>query len=676
MEIFLIILLLLAAIGLSNIINHIIPFIPVPLIQIALGILITIIPGGLNIPLEPDLFFVLFIAPILFNDGKNASKRALWNLRKQILLLALVLVFLTVLVIGFLTNKLIPSIPLSAAFALAAILSPTDIVAVSAMSKRVRIPKRVMHLLEGEGLMNDASGLVAFNFAVAATVTGVFSLGDACLSFLEIAIGGLAGGAILAFLIIRLRLYIRRLGMEDVTFHMLIQILTPFAIFLAIEHLHLSGILAVVAAGIVHGMERDHEKSPTITLQIVSRSTWTVLLYILNGLVFLLLGLQIPDILNEIFKDPNFNNIKVIDYALIITASLLALRFIWLYLLEWSRWKLKKEDSAKPGIRMIAITTIGGVRGSVTLAGAFSIPYLLADGSLFPERSLIIFIAACVILVTLVIASIFLPIITRSENDEAENNREEMEKKALIRSHEAALRAIREEMNEDNKDAALSVMADYSHTLQRLEEKNDMNQVAVKKLETEIRLKALEAESRYIAKLVEEKRIDKETALLAQTHIRRMEVAVTNRFKFRLLMMGILCKQLLYRSSQIFIPKNHALRRKQNEKKIKMDRIRKDLSGKAIQAVRKEVTPENKEISYLVIGEYIDLITRIKSENSKNYSQAFAKFERELKEKAFQAERDEIQQLYENGKITIDVTQTIRRQINMREAYFIEKEGS
>ena len=151
MEIFLIILLLLAAIGLSNIINHIIPFIPVPLIQIALGILITIIPGGLNIPLEPDLFFVLFIAPILFNDGKNASKRALWNLRKHILLLALVLVFLTVLVIGFLTHKLIPSIPLSAAFALAAILSPTDIVAVSAMSKRVRIPKSVMHLLEGEG---------------------------------------------------------------------------------------------------------------------------------------------------------------------------------------------------------------------------------------------------------------------------------------------------------------------------------------------------------------------------------------------------------------------------------------------------------------------------------------------------------------------------------------------
>ncbi|MEN6489916.1 MAG: Na+/H+ antiporter [Smithella sp.] len=675
MENFLIILIMLAVIGLSNVMNHIVPFIPVPLIQIALGVLIAIVPGGVNIPLEPELFFVLFIAPILFNDGKNVSRRALWNLRKQILLLALGLVFLTVLVIGFLAHWLVPSIPLSAAFALAAILSPTDIVAVSALSSRVRIPRGVMHLLEGEGLMNDASGLVAFNFAVAATVTGTFSLVDASVSFLEIAIGGLAGGAILAYLIIRLRIFIRRLGMEDVTFHMLIKILTPFVIFLIIEHFHLSGILAVVAAGVIHAVERDHEESPAINLQIVSKSTWTVLLYVLNGLVFLLLGLQIPDILNEIFKDPNFNNMKVIAYALIISASLFALRFVWMYLLEWSPWRLKRADSAKPGIRMTAIAAISGVRGSITLAGAFSIPFVLADGSLFPERSLIIFIAASVILVTLVTASILLPIITKPENAEAENNREEMEKKALLRTHEAAIRAIQEVLNEDNRDAALSVIAGYNHTLQQLKLKeNGVNTLAVKQMETEIRMKVLEAEYRYLAKLIEEKQIDKETALLAQAHIRRMEVAVTNRFKFRFLMIWTLLKRILYHGSQIFMPKNHALRRKQSEKRIKMNRIRKDLSKRAIQVIRKGLTPENKEISYLIMGEYVDLITKIKSRKSENYSRVFAKLERELKEKAFQAERDEIQKLYENGKITKDVTQKIRQQINIREAYFIEQE--
>lgn len=674
MEFFLIILIMLAAIGLSNVVNHIVPFIPVPLIQIALGVLIAVVPGGFDIPLEPELFFVLFIAPILFNDGKGVSKRALWNLRKQILLLALGLVFLTVLVIGYLTHWLIPSIPLSAAFALAAILSPTDIVAVSAMSSRVRIPKSIMHILEGEGLMNDASGLVAFNFAIAATVTGAFSLGNASLSFLKIAIGGFAGGAVLAFLIIRIKFFIRRLGMEDVTFHMLIQILTPFVIFLAIEHFHLSGILAVVAAGIVHAMERDHEQSLMMNLQIVSRSTWIVLLYVLNGLVFLLLGLQIPDILNEIFENPNFNNMKVIGYTLVISGSLFALRFIWLYLLEWSRWKSKKPDSVKPGIKITAIATISGVRGSVTLAGAFSIPFMLADGSLFPERALIIFIAAGVILVTLVTASILLPIITKSKNDAKKNNREKMERKALILTYEAAIRTIREVLNEDNNEAALSILAGYNKALQQLKfEENGLNALIAKKIETEIRMKALEVESQYITKLIEEKRIDKEMALLAQAHISRMEAAVTNRFKFRFLIAWMLLKRILYRSSQIFIPKNRKFR-KLSEKRIKMNGMRKELSEKAIQAIKKGLTPENKEISYLIIGEYIELITKIKWGKSENDSQAFVKLERKLKEKAFQAERNELQKLYENGEVTKDVTRKIRWQINIREVYFMEKE--
>jgi NhaP-type Na+/H+ or K+/H+ antiporter len=214
MEFFLIVLLLLATIGLSNFVNHFMPFIPVPLIQIALGVSLAAIPLGIHIQLEPDLFFVLFIAPLLFNDGRNVSRAALWKLRKQILLLALGLVFVTVFVMGYIIHWLIPSIPLPAAFALAAILSPTDVVAVSALSSRVNMPKNIMHLLEGEGLINDASGLVAFKFAVAATVTGAFSLADASWSFLVIALGGMVGGAFLAFIIIRIRVFIRRLGME------------------------------------------------------------------------------------------------------------------------------------------------------------------------------------------------------------------------------------------------------------------------------------------------------------------------------------------------------------------------------------------------------------------------------------------------------------------------------
>ena len=675
MEIFLIILVLLTVIGVSNIMNHVLPSIPVPLFQVALGVLLATVPGGFNIPMESDLFFVLFIAPILFNDGKNVPREALWDLRKQILLLVLGLVLLTVMVIGFLTHRLIPSIPLSAAFALAAILSPTDLVAVNALASRVRIPKNVMHLLEGEGLMNDASGLVAFNFAVAATVTGVFSPEEAGLSFLKIAIGGFIGGAVLAVLIIRLRRLVRRLGMEDVTFHVLIQVLTPFVIYLAIEHFHFSEILAVVAAGIVHAVERDHEAASTLNLQIVSRSTWSVLLYILNGLVFILLGLQIPDIANQIFKDPNFSNMRAIAYTLIISAALYILRFVWMYLLEWSHWKLKGQDSARPGIKMTVIATISGVRGAVTLAGAFSLPFVVADGGLFPERSLIIFIAAGVILITLVAASIILPLLARPEAIEEDDGRKEMSKKALAKTYAAAIRAIKEALSDENREAALGIISDYNQMIQKLElGEKATNVLPAKKMEREIRLKALETESQYIDKLLERKRIDKETAFLAQANVRRMEVAVTNRLRFRILMTWTLLKRILYHGGKIFLPKNHELRRKQREKRLKMSRIRKVLCDKAIQTIEQGVTPENKEISYLIIGEYFELLSKIRSGKSENYLQAFTRSERELKEKAFQAERDEIQSLYETSKVTKDVTKKVRRQINIRETYFMEKE--
>ena len=677
MDFFLVILIMLGIIGLSNVINHIVPFIPVPMIQIVLGVMIATIPEGINMHLEPDLFFVLFIAPILFNDGKNVSRTHLWNLRKQIFLLALGLVFFTVLAIGYLTHWLIPTIPLSAGFALAAILSPTDIVAVSAMSSRVRMPKSVMHLLAGEGLMNDASGLIAFNFAVAATVTGAFSLVDAGWSFLNIAIGGFAGGAFLAIVIIQLRVLIRRMGMEDVTFHMLIQILTPFLIFLAIEHLHLSGILAVVAAGIVHAVERDHEASPVIHLQVVSKSTWTVLLYVLNGLVFVLLGLQIPDILNELFKNPELNNMAAVGYAAVITAALFLLRFIWLYLFGVARWILSKAMVAKPDIRMIAITTISGVRGAVTLAGAFSIPFVLADGSLFPERSLIIFIAAGVILLTLAAASILLPVITKPEKDKLEKKKEEMISIALIRTQKSAIRAIREVLNENNREAALAVISKYNRVLQQLQcSSPDNSCFDSKDMETEIRMKALEAESQYIAKLVEENQINIETSLQAQALISRLEVAATNRLKFRFLVIWSYLRRGILQIGKIFVLENSKLSKEQNRKKEEMILIKIGMGEAAIQTIRDGLTPQNKDISFKVIGEYNDLITKVKSARSEHFSQTFSQMERDIQGRAFQAERDEIQKLYEDGKITKEVTQEIRRQINIREAYFIEEKNA
>jgi len=674
MELFLIILFLLAVIGLSNIVNHFTPFIPVPLIQIALGVAIAAIPLGIHIPMEPELFFVLFIAPLLFHDGKSVPRAELWKLRKPILTLALGLVFVTVFAIGYLIHWLIPTIPLPAAFALAAILSPTDVVAVSAISSRVKIPKNIMHLLEGEGLMNDASGLVAFKFAVAATVTGVFSLAQASWSFLVIAIGGFVVGAILAFLIIRLKVFIRRLGMEDVTIHMVIQILTPFVIFLAAEHYHLSGILAVVAAGIVHAIERDREQSPAIQLQIVSSSTWSVILYILNGLVFVLLGLQIPRVMNEIFENPAFNNLVVIRYILIITAALLLLRFVWLYAAWWGDSKSIRSPISKPSARTIGLTTISGVRGAVTLAGAFSIPYVLADGSPFPERSLIIFIAAGVILVTLVAASILLPILAKTDKDKSEEKREAMEKFAKINTYDAAISSVRALINEDNREAALAVVATYKHKRNRLKhEGNVAYATSFKKIEMNIRMKALDAEATYIAKLKKEENLAKEIIILSEEHIHRMRIAVTNRFKYRSLIILTLFRRTMYRLTQLFVPNKQEIRKIRKIQMSRLIRLKMEMAERAIASVKEGITPQNDEISLLIISEYTEMITKFKIAKNLTDSNEFIKSEREIQSKAFQAERNEVQNLYESGSITIEVARQLRKQINIREAYWIEE---
>lgn len=672
MEFFLIVLLLLAIIGLSSFINHFLPYIPVPLVQIALGVLLASLPLGLHIPMEPELFFVLFIAPLLFHDGKHVSRHALWRLRKPILLLALGLVFVTVFAVGYLIHWLIPSIPLPASFALAAILSPTDVVAVGAISSRVKIPKTIMQILEGEGLMNDASGLVAFKFAVAATVTGAFSLAEAIWSFIIISIGGLAGGAILAFLIIRLKIYIRRLGMEDVTIHMLIQLLTPFMIFYIIEHLHLSGILSVVAAGIVHTISQDRDQSPAMKLRVVSQSTWTVLIYILNGLVFVLLGLQIPSVLNEIFKDPQFNNWEVSKYIFIITASLLLLRFLWICSAWLWGWLLKQQLQL-PSLKHVGIITISGVRGAVTLAGAFTIPFVLADGSPFPERSLIIFIAAGVILVTLLIASIFLPVLARTEKVNSDELKKEMERIAAIQTMDAAIRSIRDLMSDDNRGAALSVIATYNHIRNRLNQVSDQSSDQQKMAEFEVRIEALEAEARYYEKIKKEGKVDFETANLIEEHLNRMWLAITNRMHYRRLFFWSLIKRTVYNLLELFMPKNRARLKNRRAKMKKMIQFKLNMANAAIQYLKEQMTPENEHLYLVIIGEYNEMGTKFKLAKKSDDSFQYTQMKRELQLKAFQAERDEIQNLYEDGEVTLDVIRKIRKQINIREAYWMEE---
>jgi CPA1 family monovalent cation:H+ antiporter len=242
------VLLLLLAVVLSGSLARL-SRLPLPLVQIALGAVIALsfVP---TVELDPDIFFLLFLPPLLFLDGWRIPKEALFRDRATVLELALGLVVLTVVGLGWLIHLLIPAMPLAVAFALAAVVSPTDPIAVSAIAARVAIPKRMMHILEGESLLNDASGLVCMRFAVAAMLTGSFSLGAAVVTFAWVALGGVAIGVCIAWLVSKGKQAVTRALGEDTSAQILVSLLIPFGAYLGAEHFHCSGILAAVAAGV------------------------------------------------------------------------------------------------------------------------------------------------------------------------------------------------------------------------------------------------------------------------------------------------------------------------------------------------------------------------------------------------------------------------------------------
>lgn len=668
LDIFLVVLVLLTIIAISNIVNRFIPFIPIPLIQVALGILAASFQQGLHFELNTELFFVLFIAPLLFNDGKRTPRAELWNLRAPILLLALGLVFATVIVGGYTIHWMIPAIPLAAAFGLAAILSPTDVVAVSALSGRVKMPKGILRLLEGEGLMNDASGLVAFKFAIAAAVTGTFSLAQAAVSFVFISLGGLLCGVVISFLIIRFRLFLRRLGMQDVTMHMLIQILTPFVIYLAAEEIGVSGILAVVAGGIIHAVEQDRlESSAMAKLQIVSSSTWNIILFILNGLVFVILGAQIPDVISVIFNDTAVSNMQVISYILVITFTLMLLRFLWVLFFWNGKWFFNKDQNIyKPGLRSTLLLSISGVRGAVTLAGSFSIPYFLEDGTPFPERNLILFLAAGVILCTLAIAAVVLPLLAeKEEEDEKRNEKWLTARRKLIK---IALQTIKEDMNDTNKTASLAVIGEYNEKMKNLRFQQYTSSNRIKKLERKLRAQAIIAEQEALMEMRERGDIPEETANVLQERFNELEILYGNPFKVGLSKTRL--KRLMY---WIFFGEHKKPEMSILNEAGLIQATRVKTAKAAIAYLEKHKTEEHKEVLLSVIAFYKQLIFRL--EHSHHDLKSSAQFEAqklEVKLKAVQAIRNEIQTLFEKREISRDISHELRQYINDVEAAMLE----
>jgi monovalent cation/hydrogen antiporter len=523
-------LLLLLAVVVSGFVSRALPLpVPRPLVQIALGGIIGL-STNLRVELNPEIFFVLFLPPLLFLDGWRIPKEELLKDSATILELALGLVVFTVVGVGLFINWMIPAMPLAVAFALAAILSPTDPIAVSAIARRVPIPKRMMHILEGESLLNDASGLVCMRFAVGAALTGAFSLYAATLTFLWVAIGGVAAGVAITWTTTWVKRRIAERYGEESGSQILISILIPFAAYLAAEHLHCSGILAAVAAGVTMSFVESSGQALAVT-RMRRNTVWDAIQFAANGIIFVLLGEQLPTILAGAAETVRITGHEsawwLLLYVLAINFALAALRFLWVWLsLRLTIYRAKFWGAVAPprmNWRLVATASLAGVRGAITLAGVLTLPLTLAGGAPFPARDLAILLAMGVIVMSLIAASIGLPLLLQGLEMPAEPSRQAEEDRARIAAAEAAIAEIERVehgLAEGRRDADIYVVAAsrimdlYRSRIEGLSQDGEAASIARRtdEIEKSLRVAALKAERTAIFRMLRKREIGSITA--------------------------------------------------------------------------------------------------------------------------------------------------------------------
>jgi CPA1 family monovalent cation:H+ antiporter len=467
------VLLLIGLVLVANVISHFLPFVPDAIIQIVLGLLLALMVH-VEVPVATNWFMLLFIAPLLYNDGRHFSHRALWALRGQIVSNAVVLVFATMFLIGLLIHTLVPHIPLAAAVALAALLAPTDAIAVEGIAEHVPMPKKVLHLVAGESLINDASGLIGFKYGIAVALSGTFAIGAAIGDFFYVSIVGAIAGAILMGLINWIRQLLFKQGIGDVVLHTVLQLITPFVIYLLVdEGLHASGVIAVVVAGLLSNSRRNAYQAVLPELKLVSEHAWSILVYVLNGLIFVLLGIELPVAMRATIADHDVGTLQAIGLVLIVFAALLALRTAWVYLSNILT--ARRKHKRLPSFASAFLTGIAGVRGAITVVGVLAIPVVTTTGALFPERSLMLFIAAGVTLTSLLVATVGLPIMARlapqpDTRHAAVTGAGTHLTPAQAQGYvlKAAIKRLESERREDNNKPVLDLISDYQRRQRKL----------------------------------------------------------------------------------------------------------------------------------------------------------------------------------------------------------------
>jgi monovalent cation/hydrogen antiporter len=439
--------------------------IPYPILFVIGGLLLGLIPKLPKVRLDPELVFLFVLPPLLYPAALFTSWRDFRANLRPIALLAIGLILFTTVSVAYLAHYFM-DLPLAVGFVLGAIISPPDAIAATAIADRLKVPRRIVTILEGESLVNDATALVAYRFAVVAVVTGFFSLPHASVQFFVVGLGGNVVGLAVGWLAEQFHKRV-----DDAPIEITVSLLTPFVAYLAAERLGFSGVLAVVTAGLYLGMRMPELLSFKTRLR--GGPVWEMVEFLLNGFVFILIGLQLPEVLSAL-SGHSIPFHRLIWYALLISLAVIVIRILWVfpatYLPRLLFRKLCRHDPHPPW-RHVTIVAWTGMRGVVSLAAALAIPLTLRDSSPFPGRDLILFLTFVVILATLVLQGLSLPLLIRWLGIQDDRSMEKEEREARLKANQAALTRLNEIAERDpaKDDALQRLRVEYEDHIRQVE---------------------------------------------------------------------------------------------------------------------------------------------------------------------------------------------------------------
>jgi Na+/H+ antiporter len=476
---------------------------PYPIAFVIGGSFLAFVPSLPSLNLDPQFVFLIFLPPLLYSGGWSTDWQSFKKLVRPIGLLAIGLVVATTGAVAVVAHALAPQLGWGSAFVLGAIVSPPDAVAAGAVFERFSVPRRIMTILDGEGLLNDATALVIYRFAVVAVVTGTFSLAHASVAFVAVAGGGVAIGFAFGWAIVAASIFMRKHDLSDYLIDNALQLIAPYAVYLSGELLHVSGVLATVTAAIY--VSRKSGSVYSAEGRLVAFAAWDLMIFLLNGLVFLLIGLQ----LRTIVRDPSFAY-RELWIALVISALVIVVRIAWVYPATYlPRLLSRRVREREPfgGWRYVFVVAWSGMRGIVSLAGALALPVTTGARVPFPGRSEILFITFCVIFVTLVFQGLTLmPILKwlRIDGDNLESREVEV-RVAALRAGIARLREIEPEFNSTEEwEVEGRILGEYEYRIAHLLGHLDGgdNPLAVA-FDHKMQQEALDAENREITRMRE-----------------------------------------------------------------------------------------------------------------------------------------------------------------------------